>query len=301
MDINYLQEFVTLAVQKNYLETATDLYISQSVLSKHIQKMENELGVALFIRSTRGVELSEAGKLFLPYAKKILQVKKLWENELEKYKNSSEKTIEIGSVAALAQYNITDLIAVFKKSHQDITLNVTLDRSSRLFDHLRNGVCDIAFIREAEQMDSRLDKEFIRIPYASDTLVAVLPSFHPLASQKSVNLKALSEENFLFLGTDNMPGHLCRNACLRAGFEPNVTFTNRYPENLIQLVKSGMGIALLMKPLAEFSATPDVSVVDISPPVYSFLSLFYLREKKLSSSVELFLKEFSRFQKEESS
>lgn len=293
MDINYLQEFVTLATQKNYLEAAADLYISQSVLSKHIQKLESEIGIPLLIRSTRGVELSEAGKIFLPYAKKMLQIKKQCETELEKYKNSSDKIIEIGSVSALAQYNITSLIADFKKSHQDITLNITLDRSSRLFEHLRNGVCDIAFIREAEQMDERLEKEFVRIPYASDTLAAVLPSSHPLANNTSVDLKDLSKENFMFLGMDNMPGRLCRNACLRAGFEPNVTFINRYPENLIELVRSGMGIALLMKPLADFNKIEGVSVAEITPIISSYLSIFYLKDKKLSRSAQMFLDFFT--------
>lgn len=297
MEFEHLHEFTVLAKQKNFLEASIDLYISQSVLSKHIQKMEAELGVPLFIRTTKSVELSEYGELFLPYAQKILQMKASYEKALNDKKNAAAKTLEIGSSSALAQYKITDLIADFKKAHLDITLNVTLDKSSNLFNLLRTGICDLAFIREAEQIDTSLDSEFVRIPYVSDTLAAVLPENHPLANKKQINLKELAHENFLFLGTGNIPYQLCHNACLKCGFEPNVVFTNRYPETLMELVKSGMGIALLMKPLADFHALPSVSVVEVTPITTSYLSIFYLRNKPLSETAHLFLNFFKQTQK----
>ena len=290
MEINYFKEFLALAEGKSYLDAAEELYISQSVLSKHIQKMESELGVPLFIRSTHSVTLSEYGKLFLPYVKKMLQIKEEYEQVLNDNKDSSLNTLTIGSISALAQYNITDIIAGFKKSHKNTTINITLGRSSGLLKMIRNGKCDFAFIREAEEMDSSLDCELVRIPYAEDALAAVLPANHKYAKNKTVDLKLLSNEHFMFLGNDNMPYHLCRNACLRSGFEPDIAFTNRQPETLIELVSSGMGIALLMKPLAEYFSSPSVSIVEVTPTVKSYLNLFYLKDKNMTTIAKEFKK-----------
>lgn len=294
MDITFFKEFVTLAEQKNYLQTAEDLYIAQSVLSRHIQKLERELGVPLFIRTTKNVQLSEYGEIFLPYAKQIVQTKENYEQALSEHKSNLESTLRIGSVSALTQYKITDLIIDFKKHNKHATINIELGRSSGLFKMLRDGKCDVAFIREAEQMDPFLEEEFVRIPYAEDSLVAVMPADHPLSKSSHVNLALLKNESFLLLGTDNMPYHLCKNACLRCGFEPHVALTNRQPETLIELVRSGMGIALLMKPLAEFFKIPGIAICDIEPTVKSYLSLFYLKDKPLSPITKRFIRYFKK-------
>ena len=289
MDLQYFKDFLVLSEKKNYLEAAEVLYISQSVLSKHIQKMEAELGISLFIRNTRSVELSDYGKLFLPYAATILEAQKGYQEAITNQMASKENTLEIGSISALAQYNITDIIAGFKKAYKNITINITLGRSSELFEKVKTGKCNFAFIREAEKKEWTDDDPLVRIPYAQDELAVVLPIDHPYARQKSISLSLLANENFMFLGTDNMPFHLCRNACLQCGFEPKISFTNRQPETLIELVGSGMGIAMLMKPLAQYFATSQVAVVPITPTFHSYLGLFYLRKKHLTYAEKVFL------------
>ena len=71
MNTEYLKEFVVLAETKNFWEASDRLYMNQSTLSKHIKSLENELGVDLFLRTTRRVELTNYGQTFLPYAKSI--------------------------------------------------------------------------------------------------------------------------------------------------------------------------------------------------------------------------------------
>ena len=74
MELSYLREFAALAQACRFQETADQLFMSQSSLSKHIKAIEKELGSELLIRSTRSVELSEFGRAFLPYAQKIAQL-----------------------------------------------------------------------------------------------------------------------------------------------------------------------------------------------------------------------------------
>ena len=72
LNVRYLEEFVTLTEKNNFLEAAECLFISQSCLSKHIKKLEAEIGVELFERTTRTVVLTEFGQMLLPYAKKMV-------------------------------------------------------------------------------------------------------------------------------------------------------------------------------------------------------------------------------------
>lgn len=80
LNVRYLEEFVTLTEKKNFLEAAECLFISQSCLSKHIKKLETEIGVELFERTTRTVVLTEFGQMLLPYARKMVSL----EYEFEK-------------------------------------------------------------------------------------------------------------------------------------------------------------------------------------------------------------------------
>ena len=76
MDIDYIHEFVVLADTGNYMEAADKLFLTQSSLTRHIQKLEADLGVLLFDRSTRHIELNKYGNLFMPYARQISQLQK---------------------------------------------------------------------------------------------------------------------------------------------------------------------------------------------------------------------------------
>ena len=80
LNVRYLEEFLTLTEKKNFLEAAECLFISQSCLSKHIKKLETEIGVELFERTTRTVVLTEFGQMLLPYARKMVSL----EYEFEK-------------------------------------------------------------------------------------------------------------------------------------------------------------------------------------------------------------------------
>ncbi|MBR4162570.1 MAG: LysR family transcriptional regulator, partial [Solobacterium sp.] len=83
MEIHYIIEFVDLADTKSYSESAKNLHISQSSLSRHIQFLEKELGEPLFVRSTRKMALSPFGRSYLPYAKKIAEANRLAEKAIQ--------------------------------------------------------------------------------------------------------------------------------------------------------------------------------------------------------------------------
>jgi len=285
MEINYLKEFVVLAQTSNYLEAADILYSSQSTLSKHIKSLEAELGLALFERTTRKVKINKFGRLFLPYAKKIVQIQDKYLTSVKSNMETDREILNLGSIYGLAQYNITDTLVTFKKSRPQSTLNVMQASSKDLTEMLKQGKCELAFIRDIVDVEN----EFIQIPYTSDVIVAVLPLTHPLANQKTVELKMLAKENFIMAIPNTMPYNLAVKACEQSGFSPNVTYIDSEIENQVDFITRGMGVSLALKQIVLFLANPKIAVVNITPTVSSRINLCYLKSMTLSKAAAHFL------------
>jgi LysR family transcriptional activator of glutamate synthase operon len=285
MDINYFKEFVVLAQTGNFMEAADILYSSQSALSKHIKSMELELGVPLFDRTTRKVKISKYGQLLLPYARQITEIQDKYTALLKSNLETDRDVLNLGSIYGLAQYHITDVLVKFKKNRPQSTLNVMQASSRDLKEMLRQGKCELAFIRDIEDPE----EEFVKIPYATDSLVAVLPIAHPLAKEKTIPLNKIKDENFLLEVPNTMPYRLSIKACELSGFEPKVTVTDIDREYLIDLVSEGMGVSLMLKQILLHFSDPKITTVDITPNVSTQISLCYLKEIELSDAANYFV------------
>ena len=285
MEIKYFRDFLVVAETQNFLEASAILYCSQATLTKHIQRLELDLGLTLFDRTTRKVSITKNGEMLLPYAREITALYELLTTQVKDLKNDSQQTLTIGSIPALAQYNITELLVRFKKTNPKATINVIQAGSEELIDLVRQQRCDLAFIRTYGE----LSPEFCYLPIAADELVAILPSHHPLANQSVIPLEKLSQENFVLIPENTMLHRLSVQLCRESGFEPNIVFTDHRLENLLEIVINGMGVALLMRKLAEYMAQPKVSVLGILPTASTRLDLCYLRNGELTAVARQFI------------
>lgn len=285
MNLQYLKEFIRLAKHNNFLEAAEELYISQSTLSKHIQSLEKELDVQLFTRSTRNVQLSPYGKIYLPYAQQLVTDYEKSLTVLNQFKDELQQTIVIGTIPIMASYGITQTIMTFKNRFPQTKVHVIEADTQQLMTLLDNGECDIAFIRE----DPQLKVDLTGINYATDRLVAVLPKTHPFVKRENIHLSELAQEAFLFLQPGTIMYELSINTCRSAGFEPTIAYTGNRAENIIELVKEGMGIALLMEKPITFLNPKGVTLVPITPEVHTDIKLFQSNKKKTTSITQYFL------------
>lgn len=285
MEIDYIREFTVLAETCNFLEAADKLFISQSSLSRHIKIIEEDLGAQLFDRTTRKVSLSHFGKIFLPYAKDIACIQYDYTTACFNEIKGTHGTVTAGSIPSMAQYNITDVLARFQRENVTFSLNVIEADSIQLIDMLRSGQCDFAFIRKSDDSSN----EFNQIPFATDSLSAILPISHPLAHETSVQLEQLKGSPLLLIGKNTSMYSLCMKECYKAGFEPKIAFTGHRAENIIDLVSKGMGVALLMKKPAIFLSNPNIAIIDIIPQISTTISLTYSKNQKMSIAATHFL------------
>lgn len=290
MNIEYIREFVVLAETRNFNETAERLFTTQSTISKHLKQVETELGTPLFTRTSRSVKLNEAGTLFLPYARRILDTQYEYTTALNNHLGNLSSSLTIGSLPVMAQYRITDVIARFNQENRNISLHVLEAEASELIPLLDEGTCELAFTRESPE----LNDNFIRIPYSTDRLIALLPSSHPFSAsrQTPLSLDLLRNEPLLFIKEKTFLYELCIRSCEQAGFTPNVVFSSHRIENIIDLVRKEMGIALLMeKQIMSFNLPENAfTVASVTPDVTSQVSLIYRKDRKLSAAGQHFLR-----------
>jgi LysR family transcriptional activator of glutamate synthase operon len=285
VNINHLREFIALAQTRNFLEAADVVYSSQSTLSKHIKSLEKEMGVPLFDRTTRKVVINKYGQRLLPIARQIVELEDHYLTTLRGQLKNEKETLTVGSIHVLAQYHITDIFADFKKICPQATINVVQGGSDEMKEMLRNKSCDLAFIRYAQDADD----DFVKIPYASDTMVAVLPTDHPLADRKVISLPMLANEDILLTAKQTMLYKLSIQACEKSGFSPKVAYTDHDVGGLLDMVSRRVGIALLMKQIAIHALDQKLAIVDITPGVTTQINLCYLKEAKLSALGKQFL------------
>lgn len=298
MNTTFLKEFSVLAEVRNFWEASERLYLNQSTLSKHIKLMETELGVPLFTRTTRRVELTKYGEALLPYAQSILREEFEYSTLLMQIQNSEKGTLSLGTIPAMAQYNITGLLSSFQKKYPECPVKIIEDDPKNLFHLLINRKCELIFTRETKlsfEKNFLEDTSIVRIPYIRDHLVALLPKNHPLASAQTLTLRELKDESFCFVKENSLMYDICVNACQAANFIPEIAFTSHRLDSIMDMVSNGSHIALLMNQhllppeKALYSSEPPWVVVDVMPHIFSQVSLCYLKEQRLSASAQNFV------------
>lgn len=298
MEISYFREFVILAETQNYWAAAERLFIGQSSLSKHIKTLEKSLGAPLFDRTSRRVELTDFGKLMLPYAQSVAKLQYEYEAAAFNYLHEENEVLNVASIPAMAHYGITDLLIRFQLDFPTVRVNTheadTLDVRERLLDRR----CDLAFFRDSVaylEHDPDKEAQLTKIPFFHDMLVAVLPRDHPLAGEKSLELRQLADEYFTFIKEGSMPYTLCMRACREAGFIPQVLFTSHNLEALLDMVSKGSCVSLLFAGHVQFPhdvAFPDgrpFAVVPVTPEIQTTVYLGHLKNTPLSPAAAHFV------------
>ncbi|MBQ9198267.1 MAG: LysR family transcriptional regulator [Clostridia bacterium] len=274
MEISILAEFVKLVETCNFQETAEQMNISQSALTKHIHKMEEELGIDLFDRSQRSIQLNEYSRRFYPYAKQLLKTYEEGMSSIKEMQAVDKNCITVAYNPLLGQYGVVDILTAFSMNFPHHTLIPVENYNS--IELLTAKKCDFAFVSEAEAEGSVFNKMI----YKTDHLAVVMRREHPLAGNRMVTLSELENEGFVLHSSHgNLPHdetHKFLDMCERQHFKPNIIAESHFASTMLHYVRNGKGIAVLNRMhIPEIAA--DLAVVDISPTVRTYLYLLYPR------------------------
>ena len=162
VDLELYRVFFTVAKNKHMTKASEELHISQPAISQSIKKLEDQLGGTLFIRSNKGMELTEEGKMLYEYVKGALELINNAENEFTSFKDLSKGEIKIGCSTTLTKLVLIDLLKEFHIDYPNININITNDLTSNLVNDLKLGKLDFIIFNESNIKETNLKLEKLK-------------------------------------------------------------------------------------------------------------------------------------------
>jgi DNA-binding transcriptional LysR family regulator len=241
--IEYLRDFVTLAEYLNYTLAAEHLFITQPVLSRHINAIEAELGVTLFHRSTQNVRLTEVGAFFLERFRTILSEYDsiFWEVHLKDQGYDTE--LRIGIPYYSTNYYLGQIPRLFMEANPRIKLTYLTDHPDHIIEALKMNEVDLLI---AAHMPFRYAEDFTFHDVFEEQYNVLFPGNHPLAGQRNVTIGDLSGETFLGTETNyfDCTWSYIKELCRKVGFEPNAPIKYNQLESVVIAAGQGAGIMI---------------------------------------------------------
>jgi DNA-binding transcriptional LysR family regulator len=242
MELRHLEYFVAVAEELSFTRAAERLSMAQSPISEQIRKLERELGVALFHRTTRSVELTPAGRIFYDRAKPVLAGARTAANRARLAGQGRLGRLALGFGGSATYELMPQLLRAYKQRYPDVILDVRSDLLTPVqVAGLLDGTISVGLLRPPVNADE-LVVEVIR----EEPLVALLPVTHSLASQVELDLVDLRDEDFISYPS-SPPSSVflaVAAACQHAGFTPRIHQEVADTSSLVALVAAGLGVAL---------------------------------------------------------
>ena len=281
MEIKVLEEFCILAETGSFSKASQKLLISQPILTRHIQKLEQELGYSLFDRSTRMVALNASGALFFPYAQQMVDTYQNYRYAAAHSKaTGGSLSLKIGMAESFSQSSIHDTIFRFATA-SGISPQFSEGPTDKLKEMLYSSRLDLVITYEKKDV---CEDGFSRLTYFSDELAAVLPSLHELSEQPFISLSDLASSGFILLREDYMIGRLSLQCCQLAGFQPRIVHASKFEDNVLEMVRKNVGVSILLKLPRKANG---IVILDMKPTIRVDLNLLYCEENASPAVREL--------------
>jgi len=239
MLLTQLTSFVEIARTGNLSRAAEALFVTQPALTSRLQALERELGSGLFVRTRRGMRLTETGKAFLPYAVRALETVGEGRRLVTEIEQGGAGELAIGAAPAVSTYVLPALLKEFHEAHPKVRLSVRTGHSEEVLEMVLRGQVEVGLTRELRH------PEILGEPVYEDELVLVANRDHPFAQRVVIRMEDLgSEELILFDRTSSY--HDLTNALFRAaGVEPAGVMELDNIDAAKKMVQQGLGVALL--------------------------------------------------------
>jgi len=241
MELRHLRYFTMLAQELSFTRAAQRLHVSQPPLSQQIRALEDEVGTPLFVRTSRRVELTAAGTVFLAHARAILERVDQALGQARAAGAGRAGHLEIGLSGSLLLGPLPQLIAAYRRSYPDVGVMLHEMTPTAQLAALRDRRIDLSFSRTAVH-----DEFLVSELFWPDPVVLALPRGHQLTANRTLALRDLKDEEFVTLRLDSSEFarylHAC---CVEAGFAPRASQQVVESQAIPSLVAAGLGVALV--------------------------------------------------------
>jgi len=287
MELRHLRYFITVAEELHFGRAAQRLNIAQPPLSQQIRQLEEELGVVLFHRTKRSVQLTDAGQVFLEEAKQVLIQAAQAVQAAQRASRGEIGQLVVSFVSSAAYNVLPKILQAFRARFPEVNLALHELTTDKQLQGLRDGWIDVGFLRPPIEDDTLSLATIFK-----ESLVVALPEIHPLSRQPQVPLKALINEFFILFPRPLGPKLYDQivGLCQQAGFSPNVVQEAIQMQTIVSLVAAEIGIAwvpasvqnlqrrgVIYKAIQEATPKAEIAVIwrsnDLSSVLHQFLSV----------------------------
>lgn len=245
MELRHLRYFVMAAEELNISHAAARLNVSQPAVSRQIHDLEEELGVSLFQRERIGLSLTPAGRGALVHAKAILRQAAGLGDAMRPFRDAAKGvTLKVGYLPTALPVFLADGLLRFNRAHKNVCVEISEMTPTVQEAALRSGEVDLAL---PGQPWAALKQEFEVVILHKTPIGVALPEGHRLAGRKSLDLRELETERFVSLSEKFFPTRpqMMTELFGKAGYEPEVVRKAKGLSEMLGMVATGFGIALV--------------------------------------------------------
>jgi DNA-binding transcriptional LysR family regulator len=263
MELRQLEQFVAVAEELHFTRAAARVHVVQSSLSAGIKALEGELGDTLFVRSSRQVTLTPAGRALLPAARRALAAAEEGRDAVAGVTGTLHGQLNVGAILNLGVVDLPAALAGLRRAHPRVAIRLVHTAAPQLARAVADAELDIAII------DGPTDPDRItRIDLGRQHLILAVRAADELARKPAISLDApvLARRDFITYRADSALEAQIETACAAAGLARRVACEAGNIQYLVELVQHGAGIAIL-PPAAIETSGGAVVAVPVTPPL----------------------------------
>ncbi|WP_162062899.1 LysR family transcriptional regulator [Vibrio taketomensis] len=283
MDSKHLKYFVTVAEFGHFTQAAKALHIAQPALSIAIKKFEQQLGMTLFRRSERQVELTDEGRVLLKHAKRVLQQIDDAKLAMDELKGLEKGEVRLGAPSMMGSYFFPQVFMAFKSRYPKLKLTLVDAGTSSIRRMLLDGELDIGVINLDERVPDDLETDHL----LHSEMVAVVSEDHPFASRESLRFEEFFEQDLVMF----KHGYFHRDYIEAKAKQHNIEFDCAFETNLLPLILSIVRKEFAITALLELVTQhePNIVGVPFEEPVKLDLALAWRKNGYLSIAERTFI------------
>jgi len=285
MEIRHLIYFTEVARCRNFSAAAEALYVTQPTISKMIRNLEEELGVALFNRVAKKVELTDAGRVILKSAQDIVQTFQNLSAELDDVAHLRKGNIRIGMPPMAGVSYFSKIIGDFSKIYPQISIQLIEVGSISVEQGLLDGDMDLGIVLLPVD-----NARFNVFDFVKEPVVAIVGPGHPLRDKKSAALQDFSTDNFILFRKDFALHDQVLTQCNKCGFSPQIACETSQWDFIVGMVAENLGVGFLPQKVWELNAKKQVHRLMLhNTPLVWNLAVIWEKDRHLSFAASQWL------------
>lgn len=286
-NISLYQIFNTVAESQNISHAAKRLFISQPAVSKSITNLEENLGVTLFIRTSRGVKLTKEGLTLYEYTKNAFELLRHGEESIHRIRELGIGHLQIGTSTTLCKYLLLPYLNPFVKEYPHIKITIENQSSYQTLEKLEKGTLDIGLVAKPE---NKKDFHFYSLGQIEDIFVATNSYLNHLSLRENSS-DIFSTANIMLLDKENVSRKYIEDYFKARQIEPKHILEVGNMDLLIEFAKTSLGVACVIKKFVEKELADGTLVqIPLTVPIKKReVGFCYVKSTFLSDSMKKFI------------